>query len=150
LAQKWWQLLNDTDEDNSILILSSKFLQSKGNMTNTLSSIGCHYPVCVGLLICIEPRSQGKYRYNYMQQNSAYLNQGEIFYICRISMTRISAQKRLNVVIKLIIFFRRKWHIFLELRYVSLRCVKHLKFHLQIKLVRLVSGSGLNLGAQVK
>ena len=49
--------------------------------------------------------------------------QGDIFDIYRISMTRISVQKRLNIVVKLIIFFQKKMkHLFgAEIRVAEMR-----------------------------
>jgi hypothetical protein len=53
---------------------------------------------------------------------------GEIFYVCRISVSRISAPKRLTVGENKNIFLFSNRNIFLDLRYVSLKCEKHQKF----------------------
>ncbi len=58
-------------------------------------------------------------------------SRGQIFVACRISMTRISAPKKLTVVVKTIILFGSNCNIFLEKIYVSLRYDKHRKFDLK-------------------
>ncbi len=58
-------------------------------------------------------------------------SRGEIFDACCISMTRISALKKMTVVVRTIILFGSNCNIFLEKIYVSLRYDKHRKFDLK-------------------
>ncbi len=55
------------------------------------------------------------------------MTEGQIFDTCCISPTRISAPKSLTVVVNTNTLFGNEQHIFLELRYVSVRYGKSQK-----------------------